>query len=314
MKFSILVPVYNVEPYISRCLDSILNQTYSEFEVIVVDDCGTDNSMLIVSEYQKRDSRINVIKHACNLGLNRVRETGINNSNGDYVVFCDGDDFMPINVLQEYSDIISKESPDLITSPFEYRQANGKKICDFNQLNGVMDYWEIYDLLLSGKMTHNLWGRAYKRSLLDGKNYIFKDNFNNTEDILLFYQIVPNLKKCVFANNIGYYYMQNKTSITNNRLSDEEILNGVFSWNIRLELVERYVPQLLNKARKLTFDAYITRLGQGYDKKMIDSALSVSFDLEYVLSNCRWRKCVFALLILEFSVFRKLYSKILRIA
>lgn len=68
--------------------------------MIVVNDCGTENSMLIVSEYQKSDSIIYVIKYACNLGLNRVRETGVNNSNGDYVVFCYGEDFMPIDVFR----------------------------------------------------------------------------------------------------------------------------------------------------------------------------------------------------------------------
>ena len=95
---SIIVPIYNVEKYLSRCVDSILNQTFTDFELILVDDGSTDNSGKICDEYAEKDCRIKVI-HKDNWGVSSARNVGLENSVGEYIMFCDSDDFVEKNAV-----------------------------------------------------------------------------------------------------------------------------------------------------------------------------------------------------------------------
>ena len=94
IKISVVIPVYNVENYLEKCLDSILNQTLREIEIICIDDCSIDNSYFILEEYSKKDSRIVIIKNNINKGVSKSRNIGINISKGDYIAFIDSDDYV----------------------------------------------------------------------------------------------------------------------------------------------------------------------------------------------------------------------------
>ena len=103
MKISIIIPIYNVAPYVERCLYSALNQSYEDIELVLVDDCGTDNSMNIVSEVVEKyvgNKKISLFKHEHNLGLSAARNTGIKNATGDYLLFLDSDDEIPLNAVE----------------------------------------------------------------------------------------------------------------------------------------------------------------------------------------------------------------------
>ena len=101
LKVSIIVPVYNVAPYITRCLNSIYNQSYPNIEVIIIDDCGTDNSMTIINSYltSEQHAITKVIHHHQNQGISSARNTGINNANGEYLYFIDSDDYLTLGGL-----------------------------------------------------------------------------------------------------------------------------------------------------------------------------------------------------------------------
>ena len=109
IKFSIVLPIYNVERYLQRCLDSVLGQTYKNYEVIMVDDGSTDNCPAICDNYAARDTRIKVI-HKQNAGLGMARNTGIENATGDYICFFDSDDFVATNLLELCAKELEKES------------------------------------------------------------------------------------------------------------------------------------------------------------------------------------------------------------
>ena len=103
MKATIIVPVYNVEKYLSRCLDSLVHQTISDYEVLCVNDCSPDNSDLILAEYQEKyPSRIRVINNECNLGLGRTRERALEHVCSEYVFFVDSDDYVAPNYIETY--------------------------------------------------------------------------------------------------------------------------------------------------------------------------------------------------------------------
>lgn len=102
-KVSIIVPFFNVEPCIGYCLESLLNQTYTNIEILCIDDCSQDDSINIVDSYSKQDSRIKVIRHKNNKGLGGARNTGINNATGDFVCFVDSDDYVSNNGVRRRS-------------------------------------------------------------------------------------------------------------------------------------------------------------------------------------------------------------------
>ena len=107
LKVSIIIPVYNVAPYIIRCLDSIYNQSYPNLEVIIIDDCGTDNSMAIIDSYLTSDQHdiTRIIHHHKNQGLSIARNTGINNANGEYLYFIDSDDYITSNCIKTLAEL-----------------------------------------------------------------------------------------------------------------------------------------------------------------------------------------------------------------
>ena len=113
MKFSIIIPVYNVEPYLEKCLDSVTNQTYKNFEVIIVNDSSPDNSQKIIDKYVKKDKRFKgYIKE--NGGVSSVRNYGLQKVSGDYILFLDGDDYIDISLLEELSKKIANQYPDIV--------------------------------------------------------------------------------------------------------------------------------------------------------------------------------------------------------
>jgi glycosyltransferase involved in cell wall biosynthesis len=112
--FSLIIPVYNVDPYLCECLDSCINQTFKNLEIICINDCSTDNSKLILEKYAKKDNRIKVINHDINKGLGAARNTGINAACGDYCWFIDSDDYILLNACELLNDIISQIKVDII--------------------------------------------------------------------------------------------------------------------------------------------------------------------------------------------------------
>ena len=174
MLFSVIVPIYNIEKYIRRCIDSVLEQSFTDFELILVDDGSPDNCPLICDEYAKRDSRIKVI-HKENGGLVSARQAGIRVACGDYIFNLDGDDSICSNALASAQKIISDTNADIVS--FSYKYCINGKIGDIVEdavpeglYNKAQIEEYIYPKLLSDKnMEHifyYLWGKAIKRELV----------------------------------------------------------------------------------------------------------------------------------------------------
>ena len=213
-KVSIIVPVYNVEKYIHICVDSILSQTFTEFECILVDDCTPDNSGRICDEYAMKDNRIKVIHKPQNEGLPQARKTGFENSTGTYIQFVDSDDWIePELVDRLYSFAMSNEY-DMICCDW-YRHNKKNEIIYKKMPIISSDYINnIKNIILVVGLEASVWNKFYKREVLEHicfplKNF-YEDKFISTQT---FY----------YSKNIGYYnaafyhYMHNEDSLLNNK-------------------------------------------------------------------------------------------------
>ena len=224
MKFSVLIPVYNTENYLEECLQSVLNQTYQDFEIVIVDDGSTDKSGIICDEYQEKyTDKIKVI-HKENQGLISARRVGIANATGDYCVFVDSDDYIEKYLLSELNRALSKDKAiDVLLYSFKYVQ-DGKVVKQYSQFAQDGNVWDdsnrkdiIEKLLFSNDVTP-IWIKAVKTSLLksDPTDYSKFYKKNMAEDYLQSLYLITYAKKIVYYYLPLYCYSYNFTSISRN--------------------------------------------------------------------------------------------------
>lgn len=232
MKVSVIIPVYNTEQYIPRCLNSILSQTLQDFEIIVVNDQSPDNSLKILKEYQQKDSRIRVISNERNMGLMWTRRVGYRMALGEYIVFCDSDDYLPNTALEYLYNTAQEKNVDIVIAAYTYITVKGNKLLKSMGGNRLLSQEEVYKDLLSQNISHSLWGKIYKRSLFLDFEYETFENHTNGEDMVLFYQLVRHTDKVAIIDDSVYYYCQNLFSSTQKGLSEKQLcmLIGNVNW------------------------------------------------------------------------------------
>lgn len=219
---SVIVPVYNVESYIDKCIKSIVNQTYSDLEIILVNDGSTDNSLAHCIEWKRKDPRI-IVYDKKNGGLSDARNYGIKHSHGNYLGFVDSDDYIEPNMYQllhqgmvEFDAQISCGGRFIVEgSKYKIRfTLPSKKI--FNSHDALKE------LLMVSAINEAAWDKLYKRSLFNNIKFP-KGEIN--EDIVIMPDLIDQAKKIVHVGKPIYYYVQHKGSITNGPYNrDREVI------------------------------------------------------------------------------------------
>ena len=243
MTISVCIPIYNVEKYIRRCLDSIISQTYSDLEIIVVNDSTPDNSMQIVKDYAQIDNRISIIEHESNMGLMMARRTAYMAAKGEYITFVDSDDYIPSTAIENLVKSIESTDADIVSGTIEYISIDGKTEKYSNVLRYGNDSRSALKSLLKKEFGHNLCSKAFRRQLLQNYQYESITNCNNGEDGLLFYQVLRNCANIVSISDIVYYYCQNLQSSSQTSLSESGIRTVLQLNNLRKCVCEKY-PEL----------------------------------------------------------------------
>ncbi|EAJ7151750.1 glycosyltransferase family 2 protein [Campylobacter jejuni] len=217
-KISIILPTYNVEQYIARAIESCINQTFKNIEIIVVDDCGSDKSIDIVKEYAKKDDRIKIIHNEENLKLLRARYEGVKVANSPYIMFLDPDDYLELNACEECMKILKNNEIDLLFFNAFVLENNNKIE---RKLNFQEKCYVKKDFLKEPLKTKNLfwtvWAKVIKKELyLKAVGLISLENakINMAEDVLLYYPLI-NISNTIFhlSKNL-YNYQINNFSIT----------------------------------------------------------------------------------------------------
>ncbi len=210
MKYSIIIPVYNVEEYLDRCLKSILNQTYSNYEVIIVNDGSPDNSDNIIKSYEKEDKRFKGYKKV-NGGLSDARNYGLKYATGDYLIFIDADDYIENNYLEKVNDVLEKNK-DIDVLKFKIKLVDeGENLIRMeNGLNkeGVTSFEELVKL----EFLEPAWSYVYKLSFWKENNFTYLKGMIH-EDFGLTPEILMKANKIYYLNSYLYNYVQRNGSI-----------------------------------------------------------------------------------------------------
>lgn len=223
IKVSVVIPVYNVSEYLPRCLDSILAQSLKEVEIICVDDCSPDRSGSILDEYATRDSRVKVIHKNVNQGPMMARHDGYTSAKGEYVFFCDGDDFLPVDALQTLY-LLAKETGAGITAGNVVIRGSGSKTALRRDASEIGDSWHSFIKFLLNDGTAGLWGMLFSRKLFTDTEYTAIPGMKQSEDRRLLTEILLKLKPSVATTTkTVYYYWINTGSITKARRTDESV-------------------------------------------------------------------------------------------
>ena len=206
---SIIVPVYNVEKYLDLCIDSILNQTYRNIEVILVDDGSTDRSTEMCDSWKKTDNRVTVI-HQINQGLSAARNKGIDVAKGYYVAFVDSDDCILPNFCQALIDASISQNSDIVVCGFSLITDEGAKTKSISYERKCFDTFSALSKLVSGHIHDYAWNKLYKRELWDDVRYPHGYLF---EDIGTTYKVFLKSKRVSCIPDALYEYRQRQGSI-----------------------------------------------------------------------------------------------------
>ena len=270
IKVSVIVPVYNAGDRIYKCLDTLVNQTLREIEIICVLDCPTDGTDKEVEEYAKKDDRIVIVRNECNVHISGSRNEGLKIARGEYIGFSDHDDYRDLKMYEILYDIASKENDDIVVSDVRVNHENGREenVCwgDVRKeaiINSIILPMEAPNN--SNRISKSVWHSIYRKSLLDKNDIRFEDRRVYFEEDTLF-----NLKAMIYANNVGYsdevLYVWDKhydsesnkwpTEIPKKQIKAAKYMATLLFQTCKFDCFKNSLYQLLSKELNVYFTRY----------------------------------------------------------
>ena len=210
-KVSIIIPIYNVGKYLDACLESCMNQTYTNLEIICVNDGATDNSADIITKYAAADHRIKRIDKT-NGGLPSAREAGVATATGDYIFHLDGDDNIPLDAIEKLMDVALKESADMVIGDSLTITDTSQSVTNSDITCSLTSEEYISYILIRGLF--NIWGRLIKASLYKDNPIEFPHHISMAEDLVQTFQLAHYVKKVCACHEICYHYYIRNTSMS----------------------------------------------------------------------------------------------------
>ena len=229
---SIIVPVYNVSKYLSKCIESLIHQKYKNIEIILVNDGSSDNSLNICKKYQKKDNRIVLIDKK-NGGVSSARNAGVAIAKGEYIVFVDGDDYLELDFVKYMVDIITKNNCDFAISKNCFKYENEKQVLKDHV--EYIDAKEATVLVLSLTLEVGCWNKMYKKELISNIRFDEKQFFG--EGLQFITCVAQRANITAVGERKVYHYRQDNVSSATKKYNYYKLVNGEKS----LELIESHL-------------------------------------------------------------------------
>lgn len=243
MKISVVIPLYNAEPYIGRCLDSVLRQSYKNIEIVIVDDASTDASLSVVQRYQTQNPSVTIISHKQNKGAMMSRKDGYTAATGECLMFVDADDTLPLDAVACLVAKQQETNADIVAGNVEKIYVDGHKERLVENLPPHATGVDMLEALLDEKVRRCLWGRLYRTILFHEHPLINLDNMTIYEDACLLHQVVVNAHVIVTVDDTVYQYNENMSSVTHRVYGIQQIESIIMANKIIADVCQPY-PQL----------------------------------------------------------------------
>ena len=249
---SVIVPIYNSEKYLKKCIDSIRNQTYRELEIILVDDGSSDASPEICDKYAQNDKRV-VVHHQENKGLSAARNAGLRRATGEYITFVDSDDYIEEDTYEKVVFAIERFGSDLVFFREKSVNESGKTI----YVNGDAPTGEIFEItkddaaqLIIGRLINGMCDKVYKASVL--KDLYFKEGYMYGEDFMYNLLALPRVETVSYVDQIKYSYVSNQSSVTH-KAFNKNSFDQVYFKDAVADYVAQNFPKYLAICQKRAF-------------------------------------------------------------
>ncbi len=277
-RFSFIVPVYNAEKYLNRCMDAILNQSFKDFEVIMIDDGSIDNSVNIIKEYQEKNENIVLYENKENKGVSYSRNIGIQNAQGEYLVFCDADDWYAKDTLKIFNKSIMEYNSDFIVANY-YIAYEDKKIEVNNTKMFVQT--EITKKECITYMPTTSSAKAIKRELFLQNKIEYPTHVKQCEELPVIPVLAYKSQKPICIPNFVYYYYQNKNSASNKKVNDYSFFDITFhAWKQKLDDKDYQVEIEFRAIEQLFYSKLLVMLKSKANRKEIVQEIE-NFKAEY---------------------------------
>lgn len=271
-KVSIIVPVYNVEKYIEKCLESLVNQTLEDIEIIIVNDGSKDNSKEIVEKYIEKYPKKILYLEKENGGLSDARNFAIPYAKGEYIAFLDSDDYVELNMYEDMYKIAKNEESDMVECDFIWEYSDKSKIDTGEIYHGKHEMLE--------KIRVVAWNKLIKKSILDKTKVIFPKGYRY-EDIEFTYKLLPYFEKVSFLKRPCVHYIQRDNSISNtqNERTKEilEVFDNVFNYYKEKGLYEEYFTELEYTYARVLLCSSLKRMCKIKDKQIRNKLLNLTW-------------------------------------
>lgn len=291
MKVSVIIAIYNAEKYIEKTIKSVINQTYKELEIILINDGSTDESSNICKKLQNQDGRI-IIKNQKNKGVSEARNVGKTIATGEYIIFIDSDDILLSSMIETLVNNIEKQNADISICGYKLVYENGKTI--ENRIPGqelIMNKEEALKVLFSGKSFGiSLWDKLIRRNIIE--NIEFEKNRTINEDKYFLFKAIENSNKVYLKNEGLYLYMQRPKSLSKQKFGEKNLDILYFSEKMEKEVKVKY-PNILDSAieNRIMDNIYVYRnIVRNYSKKDTIYLNNIKNIEDYLKTNYSHRK------------------------
>ncbi|MVZ65287.1 glycosyltransferase [Sphingobacterium sp. DK4209] len=245
---SVIVPMYNVAPFVERCARQLFEQTLENVELIFIDDCSPDNSASIVANllesYPSRKEQVQIVRHEVNKGLPSARNTGLKIAKGEFVFHCDGDDWVETNALELLFNNANAQNADIVWCDYYLTFKDNERYMSQQAMQTSNDPLYILEQTLSGRLKYNVWNKLVKRDLYLAHDITFPDGYGMGEDMTMI-QLFAVAKRVSYLPEALYHYVQLNSEAFTKKPSPKHLDDIKYNVDRVIKFLEnRYASQL----------------------------------------------------------------------